>query len=387
MSKLFIPLLFALGLCACKESAALTEYLDSRSPKEVPEIFAPDIVSQTGRLEHGISFTPDMREMAFGILDSEDFSGEILYAKREGAHWSKPKLMDALRVEGVFLPYFSPDGTSMLFAKSKPDADNYITDIWMLSKSDDTWGHPVKVDSSVSTSTRESAACMTLDNKIYFSSNRGGNGLADIYVSTLENRKYLNAERLDVLSTVRDEESIFIAPDERYIIFSRYATDQSGPDLFISYRDSNQNWTLPIVLESSVNTGDWERRPFVSFDNKFLFYTKLTMDESGLKESDIYWVNTKKVFKPYVYNPIIETTLKIGRETEVRVPADYFRDIDNNELDIGLMDSTPEWIELDRDKMSLVMNPTEIGTYDVMIYATDENSNMTSHTLKIIVEK
>ncbi len=351
------------------------------------EIFAKDIISVKGRLEHGISFTPDRRELAFGILDKVDFCGVIYHSKKNDSKWTMPKVFEPLKNESVFLPYFSPDGKFMLNAQSRPDTNNGFTDIWTLKKNNDFWIQPKKVNSPISTLTRESTACMTLDNTIYFSSNRNGYGLADLYCSSLENGEYLNVERISSISTNRDEESIFASPDDTYIIFSRYATNENGPDLFISYSDFNGNWSQPTLLDSTINSTDWERRPFVSIDNKYLFFTKLTFNQSGIAESDIYWVNTQRVFKPFVFNPITEKTIKIGQETELSIPTDYFKDIDNEILEISLNNEKFEWAKLDNKTMTLTMIPNEIGEYDLIFKAVDNFANETEDKVKIIVEE
>ena len=299
MIKIFLPLIVILGLISCNSTNESADYMETW-PDSEPVIFAPDVVSIKGRFEHGISFTPDVKELAFGILNKDDFSGEIYYSKKVDNIWTEPMLFEPLKNECVYLPYFSPDGKSMLYAKSNSDTNNGFTDIWMLKRNSDNWSEPTKVNSLISTLSRESTACMSLDNTIYFSSNRGGNGLADLYCSPLQNAEYLTVKRINSICSVRDEESIFISPDENYVIFSRYATNENGPDLFISYQDSKSNWIKPTLLDSTINSKDWERRPFVSIDNKYLFFTRLHMGEKGLIESDIYWVITSKLFKPFV---------------------------------------------------------------------------------------
>ncbi len=387
MIKKTLALLSILPLICCKSSIESTDYLGQTHPDSIPVIFAPAIVSVEGRLEHGISFTPDMKELAFGLLNEDDFSGAIYYSKKSDNNWSEPIVFEPLKDTSVFLPYFSPDGKSMLFAKSKPDTDNAITDIWMVHKNNGIWNHPEKINGPVSSSTRESTACMTLDNTLYFSSNRNGSGLADLYFSSLDTKGYSHVERIDTICSERDEESIFVSPDGDYIIFSRYATNENGPDLFISYQDSKRNWTAPRLLDAAINSPSWERRPFVSFDNKFLFFTKLTFNQPDLAESDIYWVSTQKIFKPFVFNPITEKTIKIGRETIVTIPSDYFKDLDNEKLKISIHNENVAWAKLDNEKMTLVMHPNEIGEFDLIFTAVDTFSNKTNDSVKIIVEQ
>lgn len=387
MIRRILPFIFILGLISCKTETTTVDYFGQTEPKTTPEIFAEDIISIKGRFEHGISFTPNSEELAFGIFNKGDFSGTIYYSKKSDSKWTEPEIFEPLKNESTFLPYFSPNGKSLLYAQSRPDTNNGFTDIWLLKNINGSWEQPEKVDNPISTLTRESTACMSMNSTIYFSSNRDGNGLADLYCSTLEKGEYGNVQRLDSICSIRDEESIFIAPDESYIIFSRYATNESGPDLFISYRDFNGNWTHPTVLDSSINTADWERRPFVSIDNKFLFFTKQIFDSIGYAESDIYWVNTQKVFKPFVFNPIPLKTIKIGKEFKLSIPADYFKDIDNERLEISLKNEKLDWAKFDDENLNLIMNPNETGEYELIFTAVDEYSNETENKVRIIVEE
>lgn len=355
------------------------DYFGQPEPGATPEIFAEDIISLKGRFEHGISFTPNSQELAFGFFNNGDFSGTIYYSKKSESKWTEPEIFEPLKKQSVYLPYFSPNGKSLLYAQSRPDTNNGFTDIWILRNNNGSWEQPKKVDNPISTLTRESSACMSINSTIYFSSNRDGNGLADLYCSTPENGEYKNVERLDSICSVRDEESIFIAPDEKYIIFSRYATNENGPDLFISYRDYRGSWTQPALLDSTINTANRERRPFVSIDNKFLFFTKQIFDEIGYAESDIYWVSTAKIFKPFVFNSVRDTTLKSEQSFNFKIAKNTFKDIDNDKLVIELLmnenDKFPEWLEFNEKTMVLSGNPNQEGCFNFKIRATDTHGN------------
>ncbi|MCT4640184.1 MAG: hypothetical protein N4A72_20980 [Bacteroidales bacterium] len=387
MIKKILPFVFIVVLMSCNADNLTVDYFGQEEPGNTPEIFAKDIISVKGRFEHGISFTPNSQELAFGIFNKGDFSGTIYYSKKSRDRWTTPGVFEPLRDESAFLPYFSPDGAYLLYAQSRPDTSNYLTDIWMLKRGDNQWEQPEKVKSPVSTLTRESTACLTLNNTIYFSSNRDGNGLADLYCTSLNKGEYRDAKRLDSICTVRDEESIFVAPDESYIIFSRYATNENGPDLFISYRDFKGNWAKPTLLDSAINTTDWERRPFVSVDNKFLFFTKQIFDDKGYAESDIYWVNTNKVFKPFVFKPILPKIVKVGEEMILPIPADYFKDIDSEELSILFNNRGFDWAKFNSEKMILTLTPDEAGEFDMIFTAIDDFSNKTVDNIKVIVKE
>ncbi|WP_418360946.1 hypothetical protein [Sphingobacterium detergens] len=76
-------LLFSLSYrWGCKTIIDSADYFGQACPDSIPVVFAPGTISVKGRLEHGISFTSDRRELAFGILKKDDFSGDIFYAKK-----------------------------------------------------------------------------------------------------------------------------------------------------------------------------------------------------------------------------------------------------------------------------------------------------------------
>lgn len=386
MIKNYLSFVLFLALMSCKQSAQVTDVFGQHFPDSIPVVFAPDIISKEGRLEHGISFSPDNQQLIFGVLNEDDFSGTLFHSEWADNNWVDPLVFEPLIDKSAFLPYFSPDGNSLLFAQSSSKTDFYLTDIWVMDKENDQWGNSTKIEAPISSLARESSASFTSDRTLYFSSNRDGNGLADIYFSRLDNGKYLTAERIDYVSTERDEESVFISPDERYMVLSRYVANDNPPDLFISYRDSNGNWTKPRSLDASINTGDWERRPFVSSDHNFLFFTRLEIDEFNLSESDIYWVNTSKVFKPFVYNPLSLKTLQVDEQFEIQIPVDYFKDIDDKELSLRIRPNQLDWLEFDHERMKLSGTPTQPGDFELIISAEDDFLNRTEDRIKITVQ-
>jgi len=392
MIKLFLPLIFILGLISCKSSTKSTDYLGQSYPDSIPVIFAPDIVSIKGRLEHGLSFSPDMTELAFGIQNKVDFSGKIYYSKKVDNNWTDPVIFEPLKNECVYLPYFSPNGKSLLYAQSKPDTNNGYTDIWMIEKTSNDWGSPKLLPTPISSKSREANACMTNDGTVYFSSNRNCEGkenchTADLFYSKLVDNKYQSVEEISEFVSPNDEESVFISSKEDYIIFCRYTDNETWMDLYISYRDINNKWIEPQIIDSTINSEDWDRRPFVSIDNKFLFFTRLQTGEKGMTESDIYWVNTSKLFKPFVYNPPFDTVVQVGVNFEISIPADYFKDFDDNQLDLSLNEKEFNWIEFDSEKMKLSGLPTMDGEYELTFTAVDEHLNTTEDKIKIKVIK
>jgi len=392
MTKIILPLILILLLISCKSFTESADYLGQTYPDSTPVIFAPGIVSKKGRLEHGISFTPDTRELAFGILNKDDLSGEIFYSRKINEKWTEPMVFEPLKNKCVYLPYFSPNGKSLLYTQSKPDTDNVYTDIWMIEKINDDWVAPKIIQAPLSSTSREANACMTYDGTLYFSSNRNCDGkenchTADLFYSKLVDNQYQSVDVISEFISSHDEESVFISPKEEYIIFCRYTDDETWVDLYISYRDIHNNWIEPQIIDSTINSKDWDRRPFVSIDNKFLFFTRLQIGEKGLTESDIFWVNTSKLFKPFVYHSLSDTTVQVGEKFEIFVPKDYFKDIDDKQLTYSVNQNQFDWLNFDGEQMTLSGLPSVEGDFELTFTAIDKSSNMTDDKVIIKVKK
>jgi hypothetical protein len=277
------------------------DYFGQVPPNDIPQIFAPDLVSIKDRFDYGISFSFDCKEFACGVLDIKDESGRIFYSNRINNKWTKPEMASFLGNSSMYLPFFTADGKSLLYTQTQQDSPTYITDIWIVNKLDNGWDKPVKLPEPINSVTREGSVCMTLNKTIYFTSGRNCIGVANcpavIYSSRLIDGKYLTAENEIQLNIKGDNESIFVSADENFAIISNVSNNQTNSDLYISYRDTNNEWDSPIKLDSTINSKDWELRPFVSADNKYLFFTRMSFGKSGPVESDIYWVETTSIFE------------------------------------------------------------------------------------------
>jgi hypothetical protein len=210
---------------------------------------------------------------------------------------------------------------------------------------------------------------------------------ADLFYSKKTNNEYQSLEAISEFISPNDEESVFISPKEEYIIFCRFTDTETWMDLYISYRDSNNKWTEPHILDSTINSKSWDRRPFVSIDNKFLFFTRLQIGETGLTESNIYWVNTSKVFKPFIYNPLSDTILQVGEKFELSIPLDYFKDIDDKQLTLRISKDEFDWLEFDSINMKLSGLPQREGEFELTFTAIDKSLNITEDQVKLTVRK
>ncbi len=67
--------------------------------------------------------------------------------------------------------------------------------------------------------------------------------------------------------------------------------------------------------------------------------------------------------------------------------TDYFKDIDNDTLNINLNYGKLDWVKFDTERMTLTMTPNQVGEFDLIFKAADNFSNETEDKLIIRVEE
>jgi len=211
---------------------------------------------------------------------------------------------------------FSPYGHKIFFCGDTAKNLSYRNaDIWFITKTQDGWSAPKTVSGKINNSNRESQVSIAEDESLYFLSYlysvRNNYG---IYRSRLANGEYQEPEALPEINNSNELDwTPFIAPDESYLLFSSYREGGYGRgDIWISFRENEDNWSTPINLGTTRNEEYNERLPYVSPVGKYLFFLSdkvnpelLSKKELSYKEAekyyslpengqcDIYWVDGK----------------------------------------------------------------------------------------------
>lgn len=293
-------LLVISNLCfSQKQSGA---YFNQTPPGLNPEIFAPGIVSVSGRFEQSITDTPDGKEFYFTVTNSSWNSFEIWTVKEDSTGWSTPLRASIPGANNDAEAFISPDSKWMYFISTRsPGTFPWGTDIWMMERSNDDWLEPINIASPIHSSAGEWGVSVSKKRTLCFGSDRsGGKGMGDIYIANLVNDSYPEVINVgDSINTKYVEYDPFIAPDESYIIFQskNRPSGYGDNDLYISFKKDDGLWTEAKNMGSSINTSAKEINPSVSKDGKYLFFTRRTGTES-----DIYWVNIAIInqFRPAI---------------------------------------------------------------------------------------
>lgn len=190
---------------------------------------------------------------------SEAFYDAILFTTRQNGTWSEPmNLNELLMVDRDLFPTgLSKDGKTLYLYSSA----NYDGIIFTSRFENGSWSPITKLNENINTKFWESHATVSHDNKkLYFTSNRKGSlGGLDIYVSKRDSTgDWGPAENLGpVINTPYNEESPFLSNDDKTLFFSsRGHYNMGGYDIFYSTLLPDGNMSVPLNVGFPLNSTD-----------------------------------------------------------------------------------------------------------------------------------
>ena len=310
-----ISLTFLVGGCGGPQELS-ADYLGQRPPGDIPLRFAPDLVS-TAHHEHSrVVFSPDGLEMYWAVIpldpDYQPGAGSpflpdrqaIWFTRKSSAGWSHPREWPVPEGRAASSPAMGPDGRTVYFKALDPQADPNERPkphlLFGATKETDQWTHPaVAPDILPNEKGKVSASyCFAENGNLYFDyggpDETGAWGWS-LYVSEFRNGTYDAPQMLpDAINGGEIDWSPWIAPDESYLLWSSHREGDFGSgDLYVSSRQADGSWGLPVNLGDQINSPGQERFPSVSPDGRFLFFAR---HSDSRTYSDIYWVEAEILY-------------------------------------------------------------------------------------------
>ena len=295
-------------------------YLGQTPPGEVPRLFAPGVVS-TGMDDLNAVFSADGSEFFFSVKVPARGRHVMLTMRESQGRWSQPTVLPFSGRYNDADPALSPDGNTLYFASSRPVAPDTAEkdwDIWAVDRTAGGWGEPRRLEAPVNSEAMEVYPSLTAAGTLYFSSRRPvGAGTGGIFRAVRVGGGYPGAEVFDSAIVSRyGGGDVFIAPDERTIIFSSGQGDGlGGSDLFVSFRRDDGGWTEPRNLGSTINSRFQEYCPSLSPDGRWFFFSSYKPPEPGqppvigslddiervyaqphFGAGDVYWVSASVIY-------------------------------------------------------------------------------------------
>lgn len=267
-------------------------YLGQKPPGNIPEVFSPGIVSVKSRINHSpLAVSPDGSEVFWSVVNPF----EVFYMKSINGKWTKPVKAPFTNGLDASSPVFSPDGKRVYFASQVVVNKKWTISLWYSEKAGEDWTKPIPLDTIINNGHADYQVSASNDGTIYFSTedNPEGKGSADIYVSRYVNGKHSKPVNLgDSINTAAGESRVYVAPDESYLLFSRYTRVPRGigmcMDFYVSYKNPDGSWTKAIEfgdLLGEKSSSGWIN---VSPDGKYIFFTSIFPG----RVRNLYWVSS-----------------------------------------------------------------------------------------------
>jgi hypothetical protein len=354
-------------------------FLGQTPPGNTPKVFNLPVSPLSFTAER-IAISNDGKEIYYSVVRSYyPITGDtIKYYKYTGNKWTGPFNL----FNGFLAPAFSVTGDTMYFQ------NNIVPYQTLFSYRTGTgWSNPQRF-------------LYNLNSAHYLQVTNNGN----YYISSVSNPGIGASDWCKLLMTGTDSTAVslglpmnntadnldfFVARDEAFMILAKNG-------LQISYHKNNGSWTNPKSLGSTINFGLGMWGPFVSSDNKYLFYT--TGTDPNYSDTRIHWVRIDGLmdslkytnFVPYLKNQIPNRTDTVGHLFSFTVPDSTFIDDDgNNTLTYSATLSNgnplPSWLSFNPSTRTFSGTPTALGSIGLKVIVTDTANATASCTFTLNV--
>ena len=244
-------------------------YLGQSPPGITPKIFNLSVDTGYGVTER-VAISPDGKEIYYGEVFNESIRKTKCYTYSNGA-WNGPIVL----FDGFDAPALSASGDTMFLLHFQ----NHIPYSYFSVRNDTGWTTPSKFWKGI--------------NLYYLQKTNAGNYYASVANSGISKIVISNSDTaFNSLEAPMNNigGDFYMSRDDSFIIFTKQTGDHYKMDLFISYRKKDATWTYPKSLGSAINISFYNVAPYVTRDNKYLFYMG-----ADTKSSFIYWVQIDKV--------------------------------------------------------------------------------------------
>jgi len=317
--KKYILILLILFLCISIVNNKLTAqnslpYFGQTPPGTVAERFGSTfLLSDNSWTWFGAPvFSLDGREMYFVKYDYTSNDVKMEFTEDIDGVWTTPQTPVFVENTRTESPFFFKDNSKLYIIKDLSGTNE--PKIYTVERNTEGWNPAQLVEMPYNDALGDiSNFSITNDSTIYFTLHTDLG--AYIYKSRRMNGQYAEFEKLPNQINSFNSSSPYIAPDESYIIFE---SDRSGSfgvsDLYVSFKDNEDNWTIAVNLGENINSSSYEYGASVSYDGKHLFFCSKRNDDINY---NAYWVDISVVeeLNPFTeiekVNQSIENCLQI----------------------------------------------------------------------------
>jgi len=345
-------------------------YLGQTPPGTTPKVFTLAVSANSFAAER-IAISRDGTSIyyqeldGYTALDGKPHTERIKYYRFAGGRWNGPQTL----FEGFIAPAF-PTSEDTLFIQKVAGQAYYSV------RSDTGWGHPIKWSSTL----KYSHYLQVTTNGHYYASSMPANTLGGLDRSLIRiNGSDTTATSLGLpVNTAGIDFDFFIARDESFMIVA------GSSALTVSYHKKDGRWTNPKDLGKAINFGLGAWGPYVTNDNRYLFYTAGTKPDYS--DTHVYWVSIGATidslrttnYEPYLKTRIPNQSFALNQAFSYVIPDSTFIDDDGNKTltyAATLSDGSPlpSWLAFNAATRTFSGQPSETGVLKVRVTATDKS--------------
>jgi outer membrane protein OmpA-like peptidoglycan-associated protein len=261
-------------------------------------LYSGDYERSLGLIEHYLDFSPEeVKYRREGVVLKEKclFAIEAL---KNPVPFKPENLGSAVNSEySEYWPSLSVDEKILMFTVLLPgetDSEGkplYLHEDFFYSiPSEGTWTPRLNAGAPLNSPDNEGAQSMTADGTtLWFTAcnRRDGQGMCDLYVSTLENGQWSVPKNPGgPLNTRYSEKHPAVTADGRRLYFTSNRPGGLGSyDIWMSEK-TGEEWSAPVNLGDSLNTPGMEQSPFIHPDQRSLYFS--SNGWPGMGQGDLF---------------------------------------------------------------------------------------------------
>lgn len=354
------------------------KYLGQPRPGMTPLRFPPDSLLATySWMWHGTPvFSPDLKEMFWCKYNQITERGELVFIKYINGNWTS--MQNAPFGNLSYFennPQYSITGDTLFFVSFGQGRFVFRT-----VRTGSGWAEPSALNIPVLSGFRSGLDFSFARNgNIYFGMVDTAHPLlSDLYRSKYINGQYQSPENLgNIVNSDSGETSPYIDPYERFIIFASKRPGGYGlHDIFISKKNSDDTWNIPINLGPTINSVTEDVFPYITPDSMYFFYVTGKYQQIGYNP---FWINAQ-----YIYNLAAIGVKNLGNKIpeQCKLEQNYpnpFNPSTQIEFSIFKNNSQVKLVVFDisgREVSTLVHEQLNAGNYEVIFNGNNQSSGI-----------
>jgi tetratricopeptide (TPR) repeat protein len=298
----------------------LVSFFENPDNYEIHQLESP--INSTGNELSPVYFEEE-NELIFASSLQNDGIYKIYFAKKDAKGWSNPvevKNLGTFTEKTANVEVVNEDGKLFLFKEENGG------DLFYSQPTGNTWAMPVEFDSKISNNQLASHFYINAhEDRIIFASNDKKNGL-DIYESFKDSKSGNWSKPVPFSSTINsefNEDSPFLSADEKYLYFtSDKPGGVGGFDVYVSeLNNTSYSWSVPKNLGWPINSPNDEFHFKMNEDQSSGYFVSNRIHSKGAYDIYFFW----EVHKAKIEGRILDVSTGRALENgEIRFrPAQY----------------------------------------------------------------